>query len=248
MDFDNSSYSQLFSTTAAGKSSTVDSIMNRILDGILTGEYKAGDKLPTEAQLTEMFGVSKNTLREAIKILVAYGVVEIRRPEGTFIASGLNPKMLSPIIYSTLISGAASEDITGLRRVIDMGVCLLIMQRGLSDEHRLELERNYADYEKLCRAEDPDVAAIVEKDNAFHRVLARATENELVRTLHDFVLDLTIPSRHRAIELSKAENNMEYLCQSHRMTLDMVAGKSDTSLEEMIDFTYIYWKRATTGK
>ena len=49
---------------------------------IKSGELKPGDKLPTEIQLAEMLSMSKNTVREAIKILVAYGAIEIRRPEG----------------------------------------------------------------------------------------------------------------------------------------------------------------------
>lgn len=67
------------------KQSAVDIVINRIVDDVLTGRYKPGDKLPTEMQLAEMMSMSKNTVREAIKILVAYGAVEIRRPEGTFI-------------------------------------------------------------------------------------------------------------------------------------------------------------------
>ena len=57
------------------KQSAVDIVINRIVDDVLTGRYKPGDKLPTEMQLAEMMSMSKNTVREAIKILVAYGAV-----------------------------------------------------------------------------------------------------------------------------------------------------------------------------
>ena len=63
------------------KQSAVDIVINKIVDDVLTGHYKPGDKLPTEMQLAEMMSMSKNTVREAIKILVAYGAVEIRRKE-----------------------------------------------------------------------------------------------------------------------------------------------------------------------
>ena len=100
------------------KQSAVDIVINRIVDDVLTGRYKPGDKLPTEMQLAEMMSMSKNTVREAIKILVAYGAVEIRRPEGTFITHSFTPKMLNPVIYSLLFSKSNADDLLGLRRMI----------------------------------------------------------------------------------------------------------------------------------
>lgn len=95
------------------KQSAVDIVINRIVDDVLTGRYKPGDKLPTEMQLAEMMSMSKNTVREAIKILVAYGAVEIRRPEGTFITHSFTPKMLNPVIYSLLFSKSNADDLAG---------------------------------------------------------------------------------------------------------------------------------------
>ena len=65
--------------------SLVQRIINKITDSIIAGELKPGDKLPTEMELIAAFQVSRNTVREAIRTLIAYGVVEIRRPEGTFV-------------------------------------------------------------------------------------------------------------------------------------------------------------------
>lgn len=125
------------------KQSAVDIVINRIVDDVLTGRYKPGDKLPTEMQLAEMMSMSKNTVREAIKILVAYGAVEIRRPEGTFITHSFTPKMLNPVIYSLLFSKSNADDLLGLRRMIDTGVFLLIIDRGLDKEDEAALEAQH---------------------------------------------------------------------------------------------------------
>lgn len=128
------------------KQSAVDIVINRIVDDVLTGRYKPGDKLPTEMQLAEMMSMSKNTVREAIKILVAYGAVEIRRPEGTFITHSFTPKMLNPVIYSLLFSKSNADDLLGLRRMIDTGVFLLIIDRGLDKEDEAALEAQHKLY------------------------------------------------------------------------------------------------------
>ena len=72
-------------TTPIKSESLVQTVINRITDAIISGELKPGDKLPTEVELMATLQVSRNTVREAIRTLIAYGVVEIRRPEGTFL-------------------------------------------------------------------------------------------------------------------------------------------------------------------
>lgn len=224
------------------KQSAVDIVINKIVDDVLTGHYKPGDKLPTEMQLAEMMSMSKNTVREAIKILVAYGAVEIRRPEGTFIADSFTPKMLNPVIYSLLFSKSNADDLLGLRRMIDTGVFLLIIDRGLDKEDEAALEAQHKFYSSLVLSRDADIEMIAREDICFHQMLAAATKNELVKVFHDYVADLTSESRVRAIEMCRRDNNMQYLVDVHRATMDLVERKSKYSLEETIDFSYIYWK------
>ena len=231
-----------YSSSKRNQVSAVDVVINKIVDGVLTGIYKPGDKLPTEIQLAEMLSMSKNTVREAIKILVAYGAIEIRRPEGTFIAESFTPRMLNPVIYSLLFSEGNAKDMIGLRHMIDTGVFMLILQRGLSDEDRFELEVQNDRYSSLVLAEEPDVDAIAEADMTFHKMLAAATHNELVRVFHDYVADLTAESRLRVVKQCREEGNMQYLVDVHRRTLDLVERKSPYSLEDTIDFSYFYWK------
>ena len=89
--------------TSIKNESLVQRIINKITDSIVAGELKPGDKLPTEMELIAAFGVSRNTVREAIRTLIAYGVVEIRRPEGTFICDGFSNKMINPILYRIIL-------------------------------------------------------------------------------------------------------------------------------------------------
>lgn len=231
-----------YSSTKRNQVSAVDTVINKIVDGVLTGVYKPGDKLPTEIQLADMLSVSKNTVREAIKILVAYGAIEIRRPEGTFITEKFSPRMLNPVIYSLLFSKGNAEDMLGLRRMIDTGVFMLILQQGLSDEDEFNLEVQNDRYSALALAAETDIDAVAEADMTFHKMLAAATHNELVQVFHDYVADLTAESRLRVVKMCREEGNMQYLVDTHRMTLDLVERKSHHTLEETIDFSYFYWK------
>ena len=73
--------------------SVVQTVVDSITKAIIAGDLKPGDKIPTEMELAESFGVGRNSIREAIKILVYYGVLEIRRAEGTFVCDGFNKSL-----------------------------------------------------------------------------------------------------------------------------------------------------------
>lgn len=68
--------------------SVVQTVVDSITKAIINGELRPGDKIPTEMELADSFGVGRNSIREAIKILVYYGILEIRRAEGTFVCNG----------------------------------------------------------------------------------------------------------------------------------------------------------------
>lgn len=133
--------------TSIKNESLVQRIINKITDSIIAGELKPGDKLPTEMELISVFGVSRNTVREAIRTLIAYGVVEICRPEGTFICDGFSNKMINPLLYRIILQKEDSyKDLLGLRQIIESGIYRLILAQGLTDEEVEHLEQN------KCRA------------------------------------------------------------------------------------------------
>ena len=89
--------------TPVSNESVVQQVINKITDAIMAGEFKPGDKLPTEMEMISLFKVSRNSLRSAIQTLRAYGVVEVRRPEGTFVCSDFSPQILNPMLYSIIL-------------------------------------------------------------------------------------------------------------------------------------------------
>ena len=74
-------------STSLQNKSVVENIIDKIISAIIAGELAPGDQLPTEIELCRDLGVGRNSVREAIKKLEAYGVVYIKRAEGTFAVS-----------------------------------------------------------------------------------------------------------------------------------------------------------------
>ena len=239
----------MFSTnnmsTPIKNESVVQQVINKITDAIIVGELKPGDKLPTEMELISSLHVSRNSLRSAIQTLRAYGVLEVRRPEGTFVCSGFSPQMLNPMLYSILLqNGDASKDLVGLRRIIDTGVSKLVIAQGLTREEIKGLEASYDKLVKLLLAEDYDIEKISDADLELHRAIAETTHNSLAVMLNDFLLDLTTESRVRTIKKVFEDKNPKYLVQTHRMHLDALEKKPGVNIDEALEFSYFYWKNS----
>ena len=230
--------------TPINNESVVQQVINKIMDAIIAGELKPGEKIPTELELIELLHVSRNSLRSAIQTLRAYGVLEVRRPEGTFVCDKVIPQLLHPMIYTIMLSNdkTAAKDIVDLRLIIDFGVSTLIIRRGLSKEDEARLEAIYADMVDKLMAEDYDLDAIVQVDMDFHVAMAEATHNSMVVMLNKFLLNLTSESRYRTIRRIFELNDREYLVKTHRIHLDVIEGKPGTNLEEALEYSYLYWK------
>ena len=115
--------------------SASDIVVERLTEAIIDGQINPGDKIPTEPELASSFCVGRNTVREAVRTLVAYGILEIRRPEGTFVCRTFKPQTINPLIYSMILQKKESyQDLIGLRQCIEFGTLQVIMDQGLNPE------------------------------------------------------------------------------------------------------------------
>ena len=113
----------------------VQQIIDAFTQALLEGSLRPGEQIPTEIELSEKFGVARNTAREAIKILVAMGVLEIRRPVGTFVCSGFTEPMISPMLYGVILGrGDSYNELMDLREIMETGTMLTVIRNAGDEE------------------------------------------------------------------------------------------------------------------
>ena len=114
--------------------SVVQKVINCLTDGMISGELKPGDKLPTEPELAATFGVARTSVREATKILTYLGVLESRRSEGTFVANGFQESMIDPMVYGIILNqGEDFNSLIELRELTEVG---MTRNQGMSPMRR----------------------------------------------------------------------------------------------------------------
>ena len=125
------------------RSSVVQRVIDRLTEAIVSGELKPGDRIPTEMELAEQMGVARNSIREAVKILVYIGVLEIRRADGTFVCDGFSESLIDPMVYGIILNQQNEQELNELRTMIESGVMRLAIEKA-SDEELAELKEHLA--------------------------------------------------------------------------------------------------------
>lgn len=156
-----------------------DEAILRIKNMILSGALAPGDRLPPEKELSERLGVSRGSLREAVKALDMFRVLDVRRGDGTYVTS-LQPTVLTEALAFVveLHQDSTVLEVLEVRRVLEAAAVRKAATRITPETLRLLREEVELDA-------DVDVEALVEHDLRFHGLIARAAGNDYLASLLD---------------------------------------------------------------
>ena len=185
------------------KESTVDYIINTIKNLLLEKKLKPGDMLPSESVLAESMGVSRGPVREAMKILSAFGIVEIKRGDGTYIAEPTSKSVVDPFLLRLILGGADSREMAELRELLETQIVALVIRNAAEDSLRL-LEQIHNEM-KLCfeASNGNHKEELLEYDLRFHAALGKASNNVLVEAIYNFTMELFKPYVAKTYEIKE---------------------------------------------
>lgn len=153
---------------------------------LLEGHWQAGEKIPSEAELCKMAGVSRVSVRTALKSLIAQGFLVSRQGEGTFVVDvsvDMNMDLLVPIIG---LDKKSILEVLEFRKILEVGLIPLLFEY-LADDDLEYLEENV---EALEQSSEDDLELITELDLAFHKKLCLISGNSLIIKVNRILSDL----------------------------------------------------------
>ena len=160
--------------------SVTDDAISRIKQMIQSGELAPGDRLPPEQELSERLGLSRSSMREAVKALATMRVLDVRRGDGTYVTS-LRPSLLIETMSFVLDfhTDSAVMEVFEARGLLEPGIAALAAQRA-TPEHVAAMEAHLEGITESAETED-----LVTHDLEFHRMIAEATGNDYLVGLID---------------------------------------------------------------
>lgn len=189
--------------------SVADNILSMIT---IEKRFVAGDKLPNELELSEELNVSRTTLREAIRILVAYDILDIQRGRGTFVTEKAfqRPKDLEQL--SDIRVNA--KDLYEMRLIFEPEAAYFAALRGTDAEISRIL-----DYGKKIENEIKKGMDRTTNEHAFHKAIAQATHNEFMNKLMPILYQAITKGVVLSTQSSKAVNDT---INDHRMIMEFL--------------------------
>lgn len=199
----------------------VAQVMEKIKELITSGLYKVGDKIPTEQELAERFGIGRSSIREAIKIFQYLGVLESRVPKGTFLC-GRAHISTEAITWSILLGDDDMWEIIELRQVIEERAFLSLMSRFVREPKSVEpvltsLEREVENMK--AAGKEASIEKLSRADYNFHAAIIRDGGNKLFwgmyQTLHSFL-------REEIKKTYNAMKNLSDVSRDHREIVEVI--------------------------
>lgn len=165
----------LFSRVSVGRISEI--IVEQIRLLMRQGQLKPGDRLPPERDLCERFGVSRVTVREALRMLESSGLVEIRvgARGGAFVTAPSSDRVGEGLADLLTLSVISAADVTEVRMILEAGIVPLVCERAT--------EEDLADLEAICRRSEAALEAgdySMDISLEFHIRVAQATHNPAI--------------------------------------------------------------------
>jgi GntR family transcriptional repressor for pyruvate dehydrogenase complex len=207
--------------TTIQRTNVVDEIVDQLMAYV--SELKPGDRIPAERQLIRQLGVSRSSMREALRVLASRGLIEVREGLGTFVAKNHDPFISHALLVSSLIGGQTARELHEVRAHVEPFCARLAAERATpADRAEIEatLERQAAALTSVDEFLDADVA--------FHLAIAQASENRVLVQMLRTVRALTMA---RMATLLSARRDMGRSYEEHRRIYDAVAARDPEGAE-----------------
>jgi GntR family transcriptional repressor for pyruvate dehydrogenase complex len=213
------------------KVTLTEQIMEKIAGMVLSGELKAGDKLPNERLLAEQFGVARGRIREALRALSLVGMVTIRAGDGTYISEQGKPLPEETITWMFQRELHDLDELYDARRLIESAVIMNAMQHLTQDDfdqldHLLERLSSYAKHE------DHDAIVFMQLLDQYDALIGERCGNRIYTKLLQTMLQLR---RDTSLKLVRVPGSIEQSVTTREIILQALKKRDPVQLEAAID-------------
>jgi DNA-binding FadR family transcriptional regulator len=202
-------------------------IAKEIEKKITDGELKVGDKLPPERHLAEQYGVSRNVVRESLKVLNERGIVDIKSGKGVYVKELEKDYIRKKLEFTLYNSKSTIAEMIEVREILDMS----IVERAIENVTYEDIEKLKEVYDKMeeCLLYGP---AYAELDYKFHVEIARCTKNNMLFLLSSTFYKITYDKTFNMTQM-----RYEKIQQSHVEHKNIIKAIENKDKENLYKYT-----------
>ncbi|SDD55092.1 transcriptional regulator, GntR family [Sanguibacter gelidistatuariae] len=212
------------------RSGLIDRAVDQLRKHIISGDWPVGSKIPTEPALTELLGVGRNTVREAVQSLVHAGLLARRQGSGTYVLSDSE----LTVVMGRQIADANHQHVLEVRRSLEVEAARLAARRRTDEDIAALRGLNTA---RQAAFAGGDIDEIVAADLALHRAIAATARNPVLLSLYENLID-AIGANIRTNVIGLVHTQSE---DDHDSLVESIAlGDSYLAMEEITSYLDAY--------
>lgn len=216
------------------RESAVDFVVNNIKKLLVEQKLKPGDRLPNEVEISEAMNVSRGSVREALRILTAFGLVESRVGTGTYICQKPGRTLSDSLLFSFFVNNPNIGKLYEFRRLIEIDILESVLDHyDENEEERRMLEENVDELRELL-TKNPDTDWLRENDISFHWI---CTKNVLMERIYGIVIDFMEASIAETLK----NQHGEIVYKEHMQILEVIRTRDYSRIEEVITSSVDTW-------
>lgn len=203
-------------------------VAEQIKNNIINQELKAGDRLPSERELAEIFDVSRTSIREALRSLEIIGIIKTVWGDGSYVSEDIEDSLSESINMLFSLSGHNHEQVFQLRRAVEVETISLAARKAVKED----VERLRFLFDKIENAEDSVKSA--DFDNKFHNEIARISGNlffvNLLKSVSNIMLSFILSARKNII----FSESMSIISRQHMGMITAIENNDESSARKVM--------------
>ena len=165
--------------------SVSEQIFEQIKEKIISGEFKPGDKLPSENEFCKIYGVSRIAVRQALNTLLTLGLIETKFGEGSFVKQPSSGQVLNGLIPHTFLNEKSLSEIIEFRGIIEANVAYLACTKATEKD----IESLKTIYNNMIKSQN-DLSIFSKLDYEFHITIAKISGNSYVIKIYEIIAEV----------------------------------------------------------
>ncbi|CAL1516724.1 FadR/GntR family transcriptional regulator [Chitinophaga sp. MM2321] len=199
-------------------SSLVDKVERKLIELLISKDFKVGDPIPKEVELSDILGVSRTVVREALSRLKTVGLIETKKKRGAVLTNPNLTSLLEKSMYPEIMDKTTLRDIFELRLALEIGMADFIMERVT--------KKDIAELKSIV-ANEPTIADQhlfqIEQEIRFHGKLYEISGNGMLKRFQQMLLPVFDYVHHSGL-LKKMPKSRKFV--SHKGIVDIIENGS----------------------
>ena len=211
----------------------VEQVMERIRELIASGRFGVNDQIPTEAELAQMFGIGRSSIREAIKVFNYLGILESRKAKGTFVCDRTNIST-EALTWSILLGNNDMYELVEMRESIEMWCLTALTEkyRQKPEERQPIIETLEKEIKKMKVAiETNSMESLIEADYSFHSSIIRGSGNTLFASIYDVLENFMLEEIKTTYE---SFTDLSPVVKEHQEFVDAIKSGDACTVQEIL--------------